>query len=351
MENNQNFIDKYREFVTKVSQYHEGISTFTDERIMNIGKTFTTEINTNSKLQKYLLAKNNKFFNTNKKTNVKIDIIPNVSIKQLIKKSENVEMVVWNYLQMLYVIFEVNNPNSATKTFVNQIIQQLQSTINIPSTSSDRTNMDDMIFDIAETFKSLSMESNQAQPTQNQQTQQGQSAQESPGDPSAASAASSASAASAASSDHQTTPSSPFGDLGGLFGGNTIDNILKTSQIIAQKYQTKIETGEMSMEDMIQSLGKMLPTNGDNEDNGGNGLIDNIFSRQDVDQDKLEEMKAFYANENISISKDDINNVSEQLNSKIGEISSSVGECMEGSQDLTKLLSGITQLSSNLGSV
>ena len=311
---NENFIEKYREFINKISHHHSDVgaaTSLTDDAIMSIGSTYVSVINDSTKLQKYLLTKNNKFFNTNKKRNIKIEIIPSVSIKQVVKKHEHIEAVVWNYLQMFYIILEVNNENSNTKPFVNQLISQLKETI-VSTPQEQRSNMDDMIFDIAETFKSVS--TNQSDGTQPAATPSGDN---------------------------------PLGGLGDMFGGNTIGNILKTSQIIAQKYQTKIESGDMSMEDMIASLGKMLPSNG-NE--GSSDLIDNIFSRQDVDKEKLDEMKEFYTNENIDISKEDITNVSQQLNSKIGEISSSMGECMEGSQDLSKILSGISQLTNNMGS-
>ena len=327
--NNTNFIEKYREFVNKLSTHGncENLNTdLTDDAIMNIGNTFVTEINTSRKLQKYLSAKNTKFFNTNKKKNVKIDIHPHISIKQLIKKNEQIENVVWNYLQMFYVILEVNNTNSKTasntKPFVNQLIKQLQDTI-VSTPQDQRSNMDDMIFDIAETFKSISMES--------KNTADAASTEQHPN----------------TNTNSTASGQPPTGGLGNMFGGNTIENILKTSQVIAQKYQTKIESGDMSMEDMISSLSKMLPANDSQE--GSSDLIDNIFSRQDVEKEKLDEMKEFYTNENITISKEDITNVSNQLNSKIGEISSSMGECMDGSQDISKLLSGITQLT-NMGS-
>ena len=307
---NQNFIDKYREFVNKLSPNYINVDPQSDESVMRIGNAFVNEVNASSKLQQYLLAKNIKFFNTNKKKNVKIELIPTVSMKQLVKKDAQIELVVWNYLQMFYIIIEVNNKNNNTKPFVNQLIKQLQDSI---EAKPDEKNggMNDMIFDIAETFKSITMESKQAQQAQ--------------------------------SPTQATSDESTNAGLGNMFGGNTIENILKTSQVIAQKYQTKIESGDMSIDDMMKSLGKMLPGNTNGEEEGSE-LIDNIFSRQDVDKEKLEEMKDFYANENISINQEDIANVSQQLNGKIGEISSSMNECMGNSQDLSTLLNGITQL-------
>ena len=57
--NNQNFIDKYREFMTKISHHYTEqngveIDNFTDDEISKIGNTFVNEINTTTKLQKYL---------------------------------------------------------------------------------------------------------------------------------------------------------------------------------------------------------------------------------------------------------------------------------------------------------
>lgn len=288
---NKNFIEKYKEFVQMIAKNDVEL---TDESIMKYGSKFHQEINSSSKLQKYLKDRNLKFFNTNKKKNTKISIHPDINLKKMIHSVDmNKAVEIWNNLKILYVILEVENPDATetTKGFVNSLLQDLEQ-----NTSTDVNNM---IFDIADTFKTLSTTGVEA-----------------------------------------NSNIDSNGSMEDLFCGDTLNNIMKTSQIIAEKYQTKIENGDLTIDDMMGSLVNMI-----SQPEGNDDFMDKIFDKKDFNDEKVRQMKEFYKNQKMEVSSNDIKQMSEKLSEQIENIGDNMGDLMDKNGDIKQLLSGLTQLS------
>ena len=101
-------------------------------------------------------------------------------------------------------------------------------------------------------------------------------------------------------SDATTQFTSEFDDM---FGNNAIRNIFKTSQVITEKYQDILENGDMSIESIVSSLTNLANPSHD----GSSDIFNNIFSRQNVDRPRLDEMKEFYSqNQNFYLDQNQL---------------------------------------------
>lgn len=309
---NTNFIEKYREFLQIISNYENTSSLSTnDEDIMNYGQEFLEEINSSSKLKQYLLQRNIKCFSTNKKKGTKLSIHPSINIKRVIssidqdeKNQENVKNV-WNFLQMLYVIMEVENPSATveSKKFVNDILSDLENNkIEEGESISEKLNIQNMMKDIGNTFKQVSAQNPPKEKIESKDTMES------------------------------------------LFCGDTLNSMIKTSQIMAEKYQTKIENGDLSIEDMMGSLTQMLSSSDNPEFMEMFNSFDPSLNHEEQKQKQMEE---YVVNQKMSVSKEEITEMSGKLKKEISNIGTNIEELSDKTGDVNKLLSSLNNFSQN----
>jgi hypothetical protein len=189
--NNQEFLKKYNELINQLIEFFpnkETLDNSLDEsKIINLGNEFYNIIHDNKIYKRYLLERKNKLFQIEKKL-----LIPDAHIHKLLNSLDiDNQSIVWEYLQLFYIILDKEDD----KSYVNKLANAITKSHN-KNSSSNSTNItaDDILNDIKSSISN----------TQD--------------------------------------------------GGNIINNILETSQKIAGKYKDKLASGEITFKDMIGSL-------------------------------------------------------------------------------------------------
>lgn len=212
------FKKKYNELITlihkdsgedKLKVYIENVS---DEDLELLINKFCKNIETDKKLRKLFLNRNEKLFSD--KNNIKI--IPSFNLKTFLSKCEKKEYI-WECIQLIYAIYRTGDIKN--KDFISRVVHKIEEN-NYSGTSSNEaisnptdsvpTNkksgkLDGMIMDIADTLRNNLVNDSK--------------------------------------SNSKVNP---------------IENMLKTSQMISNKYGNDLKEGKISMSDMFDSLGRMM---------------------------------------------------------------------------------------------
>jgi len=211
------FKKKYNELVLLI--YKESgeqklkvyIDNVTDEDLLLLINNFCKNIENNKKIKKLFLNRNERIFS---QTN-NIKIIPSFNLKSFLIKCNN-NSYIWECIQLLYAIYRSGDIKN--KEFVNKIVKKIESCNYSGGNSIEQIDItddnisekkvgkiDDMIMDIADTLRN-----------------------------------------NLVSDSKNNVKVNPF------------ENMLKTSQMISQKYSNDLKKGKISMNDMFDSLGRMM---------------------------------------------------------------------------------------------
>ncbi len=319
------FKKKYNELVLlihkesgeeKLKTYIENVK---DEDLLLLINNFCITIESDKKLKKLFLNRNERLFSL--RTSVKI--IPSFNLKSFLRKCNN-ESYIWECIQLIYAIYRTGDVNN--KEFIAKVVSKIEEcsysgnkSIEVSNNNNNNNKsgqLDNMIMDIADTLR-----------------------------------------------NNLVTDSKSNSKV------NPIENMLKTSQMISQKYGNDLKKGKISMNDMFDSLGRMMgeidkKTSNDQElknidvsdmpkpddlmknlglDGGGKGIGNpmemlsslmggqNNKKKEDLTPDQVKEMENFYANmstsdikktDNVEENKDDGMNIASMLKSISGNSTS-----------------------------
>lgn len=330
--NFNNFLEfkkKYNELISlvykesgedKLKVYIENVS---DEDLELLVNNFCKSIETDKKFRKLFLNRNERLFS--EKNNIKI--IPSFNLKSFLSKCEKKEYI-WECIQLTYAIYRTGDKKN--KDFISRVVHKIEE--NNYSGSSSKSNspdplqksnnksgkLDNMIMDIADTLRNNLVNDSK--------------------------------------SNSKVNP---------------IENMLKTSQMISNKYGNDLKKGKISMSDMFDSLGRMMgeidkKTSNDNElknidvsdmpkpdelmknlglGGGVDGLnpMDMLSSimgkesdkaKKDLTSEQIKEMEEFYSN----MSTSDINFSKKSMNKENNQ------------SDLSSMLKSMTNISNNKAS-
>lgn len=204
-----NFVEfkkKYKELIRLVhknsgeDKLNIFIENVSDEDLQLLINNFCRSIENDKKSRKLFLNRNERLFSET--SNIKI--IPSFNLKKCLLNSEN-SSYIWECIQLLYAIYRTGDESK--KELVTKVVEKIEqfNLSNNKVSNGKGTNVDNMIMDIADTLRNnLVMESK---------------------------------------SNSKVNP---------------IENMIKTSQMISQKYGNQLRQGNISMNDMFNSLGKMM---------------------------------------------------------------------------------------------
>ena len=179
---------------------------YSDEDLDSILCKFCKNLESDNKLFKLFLNRADRIFGSK----FSLKIIPNVSLKSTLSKNE----YIWECIQLLYAIYR--SGDEKYKDNINKIIEYVEkfslgsvedNGVSDKNDDSDKNgkNADDMIMDIANTLRNNIVDSSKT----NEKV-------------------------------------------------NPIENMLKTSQMISEKYGKDIQSGNFSMNQMFDSLSRMM---------------------------------------------------------------------------------------------
>lgn len=211
MSNNEfdNFVEfkkKYKELIDlvykncKEEKLNVFIENVSDDDLKLLINNFCKSIENDKKARKLFLNRNERLFS--EKSNIKI--IPSISLKPILSKSEN-SSYIWECIQLLYAIYR--SGDESNKSLVTKVVESIEEN-NLSggkAKSTSTNNVDNMIMDIADTLRNNLVKE----------------------------------------SKNNTKV-------------NPIENMIKTSQMISQKYGNQLKQGNISMNDMFNSLGRMM---------------------------------------------------------------------------------------------
>ena len=169
--------------------------SYSNEYLQDIVLKFCNILEADVKIFKLFLNRNSKSFRN--KTN--LIIIPDLNIKPYLLDEKS---YLWECIQLLYAINRTGDEKY--KNNVNKIIETIEK-YNLAETKTCSNNVDNMVMDIADTLRNNMV---------------------------------------SASKETQKV--------------NPIENMIKTSQMISEKYGNRLKNGQISMNDMFESLGRMM---------------------------------------------------------------------------------------------
>ena len=184
-----------------------------DNYVFDVANKYNNSINAVEKNKKYLLERKSELFHKNSE----VQFFKKINFRKLIESCDNKNKM-WEHLQFLYVLNEHGNEKSSD--YIVKLINCIEENNSKPKTddtqedNSEKTNADNIIADIAESVQNSVMNMNSS--------------------------------------------------------GNPLENILKASQKIAEKYESRIKNNNIQPEDMFKSLQKMMGDMGlgDMKENG-----------------------------------------------------------------------------------
>ena len=302
--------------------------SYTNDDLENIINKLCNTLESNKKVFKLFVNRPARIFGN--KINLKV--IPSISLKSPLSKDKG---YIWECVQLLYAIYRTgedkykDNVRKIVESIEKYNLGEIKSETSLSTEDSDATdekpknNVDNMVMEIADTLRNNMV--------------------------------------SASKTTDKVNP---------------IENMIKTSQMISQKYGNKLKNGEISMNDMFESLGRMMgeidkKTSNDEElkkveiddipnpedmmselgiDTKGFNPMDMISQllnqkkeKAELSPQQIKEMEDFYANvstedlllENIK-SNDSVDNKLEKLNENLmGKISDDKKNDL---QNITKML-------------
>jgi len=184
--------------------------SYTNDDLENIINKFCNTLESNKKVFKLFVNRHARIFGN--KINLKV--IPSISLKSPLSKDKG---YIWECVQLLYAIYRTGEDKY--KDNVRKIVESIER-YNFGETKSEtslstedseatdeqpKTNVDNMVMEIADTLRNNMVSASK-----------------------------------------------------GTEKVNPIENMIKTSQMISQKYGNKLKNGEISMNDMFESLGRMM---------------------------------------------------------------------------------------------
>lgn len=184
--------------------------SYSDNDLESIISKFCVSLESNNKVFKLFVNRHARVFGN--KINLKV--IPSISLKSLLSKDKG---YIWECVQLLYAIFRTGEDKY--KDNVRRIVESIEkynlgenkSETSLSTEDSEtldekpKNNVDNMVMEIADTLRNNMV--------------------------------------SASKGSQKVNP---------------IENMIKTSQMISQKYGNKLKNGEISMNDMFESLGRMM---------------------------------------------------------------------------------------------
>lgn len=216
-DNFSEFKKKYNELILIIqevsgkSELKNYIENVSDEDLKLLIDKFCTNIETDKKLKKFFLNRNERLFS--ERNNIKI--VPSINLKTFLVNCER-KNYIWECIQLLYAIYR--SGNESKKDFISKIVNKIEECNYSGNISKEITNtdassptknntgkLDNMIMDIADTLRN-----------------------------------------NLVSDSKSNTKVNP------------IENMVKTSQMISQKYGKDLKNGNVSMNDMFDSLGRVM---------------------------------------------------------------------------------------------
>lgn len=216
IERKKEYIQLLNKLINKISSKKDklvavlDIVTKDNNEINKILHKYVNSVNSSDKNKKMLVNKNSKLFHNSSKSTQHITLIPSLNLKKILDGSDDeTQNIIWYYAQLFYV-----NYNTQHTQYMDEITKQLETNDQTKQTTLDGLNMDNVVLDIANTFKQV---------TKN-------------GDSSV----------------------------------NPFESIVKTTQIISEKYQDKLTPQNCSINEIFNSVKKVLG-------NGENGPLPKDF--------------------------------------------------------------------------
>jgi len=191
----------------KIKGFKESYSNNDLEKIIS---KFCNTLESNNKVFKLFVNRHARVFGN--KINLKV--IPSVSLKSLLSKDKG---YIWECVQLLYAIYRTgedkyqDNVRRIVESIEKHNLGENKSETSLSTEDSETTDekpkssVDNMVMEIADTLRNNMV--------------------------------------SASKGSQKVNP---------------IENMIKTSQMISQKYGNRLKTGEISMNDMFESLGRMM---------------------------------------------------------------------------------------------
>lgn len=177
--------------------------SYTDEDIDIIISKFCKDLENDKKIFKLFLTRNPRIFGNK----ISLKIIPSFSIKSILSKNND---YLWECIQLIYAIYRTGDKKN--KENVESIIEAVEKYNLNPNneecsdnSTKQKSSADNLIMDIADTLR-----------------------------------------------DSMVNASKENSKV------NPIENMIKTSQIISDKYGQQIQSGAFSMNEMFESLGRMM---------------------------------------------------------------------------------------------
>ena len=177
--------------------------SYTDEDLEIIISKFCKDLENDKKIFKLFLTRNPRIFGNK----ISLKIIPSFSIKSILSKDNN---YLWECIQLIYAIYRTGDKkNKENVENIIEIVEKYNLNPNIKecsdNTTKPKSSADNLIMDIADTLR-----------------------------------------------DSMVNASKENSKV------NPIENMIKTSQIISDKYGQQIQSGAFSMNEMFESLGRMM---------------------------------------------------------------------------------------------
>ncbi len=286
----------------KVTEYK---ASYSNDDLNNIVLKFCEKLESDKKIFKLFVNRQSRIFGN--KYNLKL--VPNTSLKSILNKNDE---YIWECIQLIYAIYRTGDDTYKFK--VQKIVEsiekfnlgdlQSEESEDSNNTEKPKNKVDNMVMEIADTLRNNMV-----------------------------------------SASKGTTKVNP------------IENMIKTSQMISEKYGNKLKSGEISMNDMFESLGRMMgeidkktsndeelkkveiddipdpnemmselgiDTNGFNPMDMISQLLNQKKEKQELTPEQLKEMEDFYGNvstedlllENMN-TNDSVDNKLEKLNNNL----------------------------------
>jgi hypothetical protein len=138
---NKDFLDKYNELMKQLIELFPNKETLVnlpnENKIIELGNDFYDKISNNKIYRRYLLERKNKLFQIEKKL-----ILNNTHMHKLLNSLDNTnQSIVWEYLQLFYILLDKNDSN-----YVSKLAKSIADNRN--KSSSYNTTADDILNDI-----------------------------------------------------------------------------------------------------------------------------------------------------------------------------------------------------------
>jgi hypothetical protein len=247
------FRKKYQEFLNLLinklpskSEFlqKELIKTMEDDYLKNIADTFCDNIDLNKKYYNYLVDRRNKLFY--KKSTVVI--IKNISMKKVLERAEKkTSNKIWENLQLMYAVYRTGDKTK--KDVIKKLIESVEiNSLNVENKSSNKKSTPANNNDLIDDNSDDNNQKDNTKTAENMMSDITQSLRE--------------------SFSNQKESGKKI---------NPIENIIKISQTIGEKYKNKIENGELTLNDMMGSLQNIMKDIDVADDDKLNKLNENDF--------------------------------------------------------------------------